>query len=94
LLGLALLPVNLLGQDVFRPAEILFIDGKHAIQGAGSEDYFCESYGLRQGCFPYFGVPLPGGAVYQRLSLAPARSGAFSQITAVFHRTGKWDPAV
>jgi hypothetical protein len=58
LLGLALLPVNLLGQDVFRPAEILFIDGKHAIQGAGSEDYFCESYGLRQGCFPYFGVPL------------------------------------
>jgi len=38
--------------------EILFIDGKHAIQGTGSEDYFCESYGLRQGCFPYFGVPL------------------------------------
>jgi hypothetical protein len=38
--------------------EILFIDGKHTIQGTGSEDYFCESYGLRQGCFPYFGVPL------------------------------------
>src|SRR5262249_6914331 len=25
--------------------EILYIDGKHAIQGTGSEDYFCESYG-------------------------------------------------
>ncbi len=38
--------------------EILDIDGKHAIQGTGSEDYFCESYGLRPGCFPYFGVTL------------------------------------
>jgi hypothetical protein len=38
--------------------EILFIDGVHAIQGTGSEDYFCESYGLRTGCFPFFGVPL------------------------------------
>ena len=38
--------------------EILYIDGVHAIQGTGSEDYFCESYGLRPGCFPYFGVPL------------------------------------
>jgi Protein of unknown function (DUF2961) len=38
--------------------EILYIDGKHEIQGTGSEDYFCESYGLRVGCFPYFGVPL------------------------------------
>ena len=38
--------------------EILYIDGKKAMQGTGSEDYFCESYGLRQGCFPYFGVPL------------------------------------
>ena len=38
--------------------EILYIDGAHAIQGTGSEDYFCESYGLRQGCFPYFGVPI------------------------------------
>lgn len=38
--------------------EILYIDGKHAIQGTGSEDYFCESYGLRPGCFPYFGVTL------------------------------------
>ncbi len=38
--------------------EILYIDGKHAMQGTGSEDYFCESYGLRAGCFPYFGVPL------------------------------------
>ncbi len=36
--------------------EILWIDGKHAMQGTGSEDYFCESYGLRPGCFPYFGV--------------------------------------
>jgi hypothetical protein len=36
--------------------EIVEIDGKHAIQGTGSEDYFCESYGLREGCFPYFGV--------------------------------------
>lgn len=38
--------------------EILYIDGKHAIQGTGSEDYFCESYGLRPGCFPYYGVTL------------------------------------
>jgi len=38
--------------------EILYIDGVHAVQGTGSEDYFCESYGLRPGCFPYFGVPL------------------------------------
>lgn len=38
--------------------EILYIDGRHAMQGTGSEDYFCESYGLRPGCFPYFGVPL------------------------------------
>jgi hypothetical protein len=38
--------------------EILWIDGKHAMQGTGSEDYFCESYGLRPGCFPYFGVTL------------------------------------
>jgi hypothetical protein len=30
----------------------------HAMQGTGSEDYFCESYGLRPGCFPYFGVTL------------------------------------
>ena len=36
--------------------EILYIDGRHSIQGTGSEDYFCESYGLRPGCFPYFGV--------------------------------------
>jgi D-arabinan exo alpha-(1,3)/(1,5)-arabinofuranosidase (non-reducing end) len=41
--------------------EILYIDGKHAMQGTGSEDYFCESYGLRLGCFPYFGVPLLEG---------------------------------
>ncbi len=38
--------------------EIVYIDGKHSIQGTGSEDYFCESYGLRPGCFPYFGVTL------------------------------------
>ena len=38
--------------------EIVYIDGEHAIQGTGSEDYFCESYGLRAGCFPYFGVTL------------------------------------
>ena len=38
--------------------EILYIDGQHEIQGTGSEDYFGESYGLRAGCFPYFGVPL------------------------------------
>jgi hypothetical protein len=38
--------------------ELLLIDGKHAIQGTGSEDYFSESYGLHPGCFPYFGVPL------------------------------------
>ena len=38
--------------------EIVWINGKLAIQGTGSEDYFCESYGLRPGCFPYFGVTL------------------------------------
>jgi hypothetical protein len=38
--------------------EIVFVDGKQTIQGTGSEDYFCESYGLRPGCFPYFGVTL------------------------------------
>ncbi|HEY5915186.1 MAG TPA: glycoside hydrolase family 172 protein [Verrucomicrobiae bacterium] len=38
--------------------EIVYIDGVHAMQGTGSEDYFCESYGLRAGCFPYFGVSL------------------------------------
>ncbi len=38
--------------------EIVFIDGQEAMHGTGSEDYFCESYGLRAGCFPYFGVPL------------------------------------
>ncbi len=38
--------------------EIVFIDGKQTIQGTGSEDYFCESYGLRLGSFPYFGVTL------------------------------------
>ncbi|MHB8523207.1 MAG: glycoside hydrolase family 172 protein [Limisphaerales bacterium] len=38
--------------------EIVFIDGKEAMHGTGSEDYFCESYGLRAGCFPYFGVTL------------------------------------
>ncbi len=38
--------------------EIVDIDGKPAMHGTGSEDYFCESYGLRAGCFPYFGVTL------------------------------------
>ena len=38
--------------------EIVFVDGKHTIQGTGSEDYFCQSYGLRPGCFPYSGVTL------------------------------------
>ncbi len=38
--------------------EILDIDGKRAMQGTGSEDYFGESYGLRVGAFPYFGVTL------------------------------------
>jgi len=38
--------------------EIVEIDGKEAMHGTGSEDYFCESYGLRAGCFPYFGVTL------------------------------------
>jgi len=41
--------------------EIAYIDGKHALQGTGSEDYFCESYGLREGCFPYFGVTIAQG---------------------------------
>lgn len=41
--------------------EILFIDGKHSMQGTGSEDYFGESYELRPGCFPYFGVTLLEG---------------------------------
>ncbi len=38
--------------------EIVYIDGHHEMQGTGSEDYFGESYGLRAGCFPYFGVTL------------------------------------
>jgi hypothetical protein len=38
--------------------EIVYIDGQHAMQGTGSEDYFGESYGLHPGCFPYYGVPL------------------------------------
>jgi len=38
--------------------EILYIDGQHAMQGTGSEDYFGESYGLHPGCFTYFGVTL------------------------------------
>jgi hypothetical protein len=38
--------------------EIVYIDGRHEMQGTGSEDYFGESYGLRPGCFPYFGVTL------------------------------------
>lgn len=38
--------------------EVLWIDGKQAIQGTGSEDYFLESYGLRPGCFPYHGVTI------------------------------------
>ncbi|MGA2867328.1 MAG: glycoside hydrolase family 172 protein [Verrucomicrobiota bacterium] len=38
--------------------EIVYIDGRPAMHGTGSEDYFCESYGLRPGCFPYFGVTL------------------------------------
>jgi hypothetical protein len=38
--------------------EIVYVDGQEAMHGTGSEDYFCESYGLRAGCFPYFGVPL------------------------------------
>jgi Protein of unknown function (DUF2961) len=42
--------------------EIAYIDGKRTIQGTGTEDYFCESYGLRRGSFPYFGVTLLEGA--------------------------------
>jgi hypothetical protein len=38
--------------------EIVYVDGKHVIQGTGSEDYFCQSYGLRPGCFPYYGVTI------------------------------------
>lgn len=38
--------------------EIVDIDGKPAMHGTGSEDYFQESYGLRPGCFPYFGVTM------------------------------------
>jgi len=38
--------------------EIVYIDGRHVIQGTGSEDYFCESYGLRPGAFPYYGVTI------------------------------------
>lgn len=41
--------------------EIVYIDGQHAIQGTGSEDYFCESYGLRPGAFPYYGVTINEG---------------------------------
>jgi hypothetical protein len=42
--------------------EIAYIDGRRTIQGTGTEDYFVESYGLRRGSFPYFGVTLLEGA--------------------------------
>jgi hypothetical protein len=41
--------------------EIVEIDGKPAMHGTGSEDYFNESYGLRPGCFPYYGVTIDAG---------------------------------
>lgn len=41
--------------------EIVEVDGRPRMHGTGSEDYFCESYGLHRGCFPYFGVPLLSG---------------------------------
>jgi hypothetical protein len=38
-----------------QPGQILVLA---EIKGPGSEDYFCESYGLRAGAFPYYGVTI------------------------------------
>ena len=69
--------------------EIVEIDGRRAIQGTGSEDYFCESYGLREGCFPYFGVTVIDEHYSTRLSLARARSGALPEVAPLPHRAGQ-----
>ena len=58
LIGCVLSVLNVDGGWWGEGDELVYIDGKHAIQGTGSEDYFCESYGLRPGCFPYYGVTI------------------------------------
>ncbi|HOE65771.1 MAG TPA: DUF2961 domain-containing protein [Candidatus Hydrogenedentes bacterium] len=37
-----------------------YIDGeeKPSLQGTGTEDYFCDAWGFRQFCTPYYGVPM------------------------------------
>ena len=74
--------------------EIVEIDGKHAIQGTGSEDYFCESYGLREGCFPYFGVTVDNDRFYHGLSLAHPGPGAVQAIHPLSDRAGQRQPAL
>ena len=41
----------------------MWIDGEAepSIWGTGTEDYFLCAWGLHQGCYPYFGVPLTDG---------------------------------
>ncbi|MEW6073965.1 MAG: glycoside hydrolase family 172 protein [Planctomycetota bacterium] len=43
--------------------EKMWIDGEAepSIWGTGTEDYFLCAWGLHQGCYPYFGVPLTDG---------------------------------
>ncbi len=74
--------------------EIVEVDGKEAMHGTGSEDYFCESYGLRAGCFPYLWGSVSGGAVRQCLPLARARPDPVSPLNAVSHRARQRSPAV
>ena len=74
--------------------EIAWIDGKHAIQGTGSEDYFCESYGLRGGLLSLFRRHATGGAVYHGLSLACAGPGGVSRVAAIPDRAGRRQPAL
>jgi hypothetical protein len=52
--------------------EKFYIDGatKPTIWGTGTEDYFCKAWGLRKGCFPYFGVPILGDwGIGQKITL-------------------------
>lgn len=41
----------------------VWLDGDEdaSIWGTGTEDYFLCAWGLREGCYPYFGVPLTDG---------------------------------
>jgi hypothetical protein len=52
--------------------EKFYIDGakEPTIWGTGTEDYFCKAWGLRKGCFPYFGVTILGDwGIGQKITL-------------------------